>query len=1556
MNKLYLCVMLAILSTVAIAGVYVPGYVIFKAINPITVIQSEPQLLTDKAWFNQKITDFNISELHQIGADKIPAAFLSNRLYYYAVFDTVYSVKDVVSSMKGVTDVVFAEPNYIFQPLTGVSTNDVTADQMWGLKNIEMERVWSELGIYGAPNIDVAVIDSGIDLGNAPYPYNTVSIHPDLLGNVWQAQGGNYGWNYYIVYPPNPDNPPLPELINYPHDKRGHGTAVAGVISAINNNEYAVSSVAGGWIDPAEGAKIMPFRVLQLGASYLACYYAFLDAYLYGASVINFSLGVPESDLTEFVSASESGLNMLHDVIIDMYNDTYNIGVHPLVVVAAGNNESEEAFYPACFAEVLAVGATDVYDKRGRWFGGASTLHSTIDIVAPGCHNQGTAVDDQIGIYSTFPMDDDFSMSYNSIYDHASGTSLSAPHVSAVASLVLEQPQFQNISLQQLRGRLLGTSDFIYDKNQAHLGLMGSGRLNAYRALTEPEKPNLVLNGINVNGLPSNVVDIGSAQGMTLNLKNWWVNATNVWGLLTTEDPNVTISYGTAGRINWGSIQSEESILNDTSISINSTGYNRIVTFYLTVNSDYNDPKVMTFTMKLQSSISEDYFCVIPPLGGGLEGSYLNKNFTVKDINNDGFDEIFVTSRNGYLFIVHQNGSYLRKLLNMGTTCTPAVGDVNSDGVFDIVVGNNDGQVLVFNGTSPYNLLHTIAVVSTGNKPLITFITLEDMNNDGQLDIVAVYEKRSDGVGSNGFAVINMLDLLVYNNDTIYTIQHGVSVDDVNGNGLRDVIFLCQNYNGLVHHQTDLYFDMVEVSEDLRFNSIYHNTIGNSYYDAGSSPIIADLDVNGNKEILFRYEWDNQGGGSLRSRKVGVKVYNYHPTDMNPIWEYPNGNESVTNVVQNDNVLIGDFSPNQGLEVLFSHKRLTLLDAYGNIIEESNILPDEQNTYQEFTLAFDNSFNDTKYYRLAGLQQLYRMSAFDTDFSEDWAWKYDLYSDPVNSPIGMALIKTSASSSGIVIPLEYGQMAIIPVKHDNFQIEDYGKYRYNSRHTGSYNQALPAVIREQTEVQHNLYVENDMYIEADMLIYPNVRMVVDPGVTIIAYNDLSSVGDEEHGLRMYGTCLSTRRGYWDGLILKNSSSSDLQFCNIRNAYVGITYDDQGLHSLENCAISYNKWGISIYQANPIIKNSTIIQNTEIGIVLNNGASPFMGEDSYLAGYNSICDNPVGIFSSQSNPLLKEGHNDIVNADFNIQLAFTEDPISAQQNWWGTAHYDDIVQKLSPPELIIFDPWDETNNTPYEPQVNIFALAMRYMLEEQYLQAIPMFHQVLADSLTNSDDHASINSLLICYDKTDNLAFYRSFILDQLANALPEKMENWYKDCLALINRSMGLFGEAIAYYEGKLDNSTTFADSCYALIDLGNTYLEADFKVGGKYSNLIPKSIQEHSLLTKSLLDQIYHSSSHQGNIPPVEQVILGQNYPNPFNPSTTLSFYLPEKTKAQLTIYNIKGQVVNIIKNEVMDKGSHTVVWDGNDRSGRPVSSGVYFYQLKAGRTNNVRKCILLK
>jgi predicted outer membrane repeat protein len=92
-------------------------------------------------------------------------------------------------------------------------------------------------------------------------------------------------------------------------------------------------------------------------------------------------------------------------------------------------------------------------------------------------------------------------------------------------------------------------------------------------------------------------------------------------------------------------------------------------------------------------------------------------------------------------------------------------------------------------------------------------------------------------------------------------------------------------------------------------------------------------------------------------------------------------------------------------------------------------------------------------------------------------------------------------------------------------------------------------------------------------------------------------------------------------------------------------------------------------------------------------------------------------------------------------------------------------------------------------------------------------------------------------------------------------------------------------------------------------------------------------------------------------EVFLHQNYPNPFNPETTISFSVTQTSLfVTLDVYNIKGQKVKTLVNETLPAGEHSVVWDGRDSNNKRVGSGVYFYQLKAGRFEKVKKMVLLK
>lgn len=109
-------------------------------------------------------------------------------------------------------------------------------------------------------------------------------------------------------------------------------------------------------------------------------------------------------------------------------------------------------------------------------------------------------------------------------------------------------------------------------------------------------------------------------------------------------------------------------------------------------------------------------------------------------------------------------------------------------------------------------------------------------------------------------------------------------------------------------------------------------------------------------------------------------------------------------------------------------------------------------------------------------------------------------------------------------------------------------------------------------------------------------------------------------------------------------------------------------------------------------------------------------------------------------------------------------------------------------------------------------------------------------------------------------------------------------------------------------------------------------------------------------LQIVFPATANDDPSVPVVSNMLLQNYPNPFNPETTISFDLPQTAPANLSIYNVKGQLVKNLVNGNLEFGRHTYVWNGTDNAGQSVPSGLYFYRLTSnGQTEN-RKMMLLK
>ena len=92
------------------------------------------------------------------------------------------------------------------------------------------------------------------------------------------------------------------------------------------------------------------------------------------------------------------------------------------------------------------------------------------------------------------------------------------------------------------------------------------------------------------------------------------------------------------------------------------------------------------------------------------------------------------------------------------------------------------------------------------------------------------------------------------------------------------------------------------------------------------------------------------------------------------------------------------------------------------------------------------------------------------------------------------------------------------------------------------------------------------------------------------------------------------------------------------------------------------------------------------------------------------------------------------------------------------------------------------------------------------------------------------------------------------------------------------------------------------------------------------------------------------------EHFSLLQNYPNPFNPSTTIAFDLPRAEDVRLVVCNLLGQIVTVLVDGRLPAASHQVVWNGDDQSGSPVASGVYFYRLTTASGTAIKKMILMK
>ncbi|MCG8608198.1 T9SS type A sorting domain-containing protein [bacterium] len=116
---------------------------------------------------------------------------------------------------------------------------------------------------------------------------------------------------------------------------------------------------------------------------------------------------------------------------------------------------------------------------------------------------------------------------------------------------------------------------------------------------------------------------------------------------------------------------------------------------------------------------------------------------------------------------------------------------------------------------------------------------------------------------------------------------------------------------------------------------------------------------------------------------------------------------------------------------------------------------------------------------------------------------------------------------------------------------------------------------------------------------------------------------------------------------------------------------------------------------------------------------------------------------------------------------------------------------------------------------------------------------------------------------------------------------------------------------------------------------------------ILPRSLDDFDLVT-SVEDPDSETTP--------KQFSLRQNYPNPFNPETEIIYTVPKTAPISLKIYNVTGQLIRTLLEEVSPAGEFSVIWNGTNEIGQPVASGVYLYKLKAPDWTLSRKLILMR
>ena len=449
---------------------YQDGIVVFQLNTKIDYKIESVQKLVDMEkvpFIAENIEEFGIYEMTQLHPND--KDILLNHTYQIK-FDHWSKVDELIKKISQDFRVEYAEKKELhvnFLTPNDLGANSSTGTGMWHLYTMNAQQAW-DLST-GDPNVIVAVTDNAI-----------LSTHEDLQNKFVQGYDAPTGGTNTNPCGTNDGN---------------HGTHVSGTVGAETNNSIGVSSIG-------YNVSVMPIKIGDCSGALTHGYEGINYAANNGADVINMSWGGGGS--------STYAQNVC--------NAAYNAGA--ILVAAAGNDGTNQQFYPAAYNNVISVASTTTNDAKSSF----SQYGTWVDIAAPGSAIRST--------YATA----------NNGYARIQGTSMASPNVAGLVGLI--KSYVPSATNQDIIDCLLNSADNIDAVNPSYIGQLGAGRINAYEALLCIGLFNVALDaGITEIINPESTV-CGNSFEPQVRLRNFGTDELN----------SVTINYewnGTPGNFIW---------------------------------------------------------------------------------------------------------------------------------------------------------------------------------------------------------------------------------------------------------------------------------------------------------------------------------------------------------------------------------------------------------------------------------------------------------------------------------------------------------------------------------------------------------------------------------------------------------------------------------------------------------------------------------------------------------------------------------------------------------------------------------------------------------------------------------------------------------------------------------------------------------------------------------------------------------------------------------------------------------------------------------------------